>query len=1834
VGEERRDDDIAIVGMAGRFPGANTLAEYWQNLADGVESITRLTEDELRDAGVEPREFRHPRYVNAAPLIDDMEGFDARFFGYTPREAEVRDPQGRLFLECCHAAVEDSGYDRTRIDGLVGVFGGMANNSYGLSYVSRNRAARKAVGDMAIAVSNNPDYLATTVSYRLGFRGPSINVQTACSTALVAIHLAGQALRSGDCDYALAGAVEVELPYRRGYTWIEGGIYSRTGQIRPFDAEASGTMFGTGVGVVALKRLSDARSDGDHVYAVIRGSAVNNDGGDRAGFTAPGVNGQAQLIVEALAVAEVHPDTIGFIEAHATGTLVGDPIEVAGLTQAFQLAGLSEGRSCPIGSVKANIGHLGPAAGVAGLIKVCLALQHETIPPNINFTTPNPNLDLDKSPFHVVTESTPWPAGQDPRRAGVSSFGIGGTNAHLIIEEAPRPEPIAPSRRRHHTLPVSAKTDTAAETAARRLGAALGTAGPELELADVAYTLQVGRTAMAHRRAVVAESLTDAATILQATNSSRQIKAPTAGRRRVAMMFPGQGTQHTGMGQDLYDTEPVFRAAVDECADLLRPHLDVDIRDLLFGGGSDPQSAQERLRETRFSQPALFAIEYAMAMLLHQAGVEPAAMIGHSIGEYVAATLAGVFTLPDALTLVAARGRLMQAMAPGAMLAVNAPQSHVRTLIPEGIEIAAVNGPRATVVAGRPEDIRDARDVLQRNGLTCAELQTSHAFHTGLMQPCVEEFTAIVASVPRHPPRVPFVSNVTGSWMTASEATDPAHWGRHLRSTVQFDAGVATLAAEEDVVLLEVGPGDTLSKLSRQCVGHNAVPIVASMRHPLRKVADDAVLAGAIGSLWVNGVDIDWQAWSGQRRRVALPTYPFERQRFWVSPDPDESDEDGDDDSFEPASPERCAFAPLWREAMAPEPHSVATGGRWLVFAADHPVIHAFVDRLAAGASALTVVLAGTDFAAIGPGRFTVRPGSAADLDLLFDALAEPPTDIVHAFNVTDPADDALSPDTVAGAVEDAFYSVLHLGQRLARDRGGSNIRVCVMSSNMQEISGTERLEPARSLLLGPVMLMSREVLGVTARSVDVALPSTLPVTTLADQLIAEVSSPTTDRQVGWRGRKRWRLDYQPVPMQRPEGTGPTPVAGGVYLITGGLGGIGLVVAEDLAQAGADTVVLLGRSPIPPRDQWPAVIAAPDSDERLGHKLARLIAIEERGCTVSIAQCDVSDEAALAAVVAGVRHRHGRVNGVYHSAGVAGGGMMAVRTDQEAAEVLSPKLAGTLAIHRLLGDDLDFLVLFSSITAATGTFGQVDYCAANNFLDAFARWSVQRGRPVYSIGWTRWNEFGMAADTDAAAPSAFRQLQAGTRSEPATHPLLGRRVYGAGDEIVFTTLLEPGRHWTTAEHQLGGQELLVGTALLEMIDAAHREAVGGSTELVDVIFLGPIGVSRPTEVRITLMPDGASCTASVTAAAIGDGVPSWTERLRCRLAAVETAVPPGHDLTEISARCARFSVSAQELQAPDRLIQYGPHWAGNVKSTTVGEREELSRVEISAQFWPESGQYRLHPALLDTAVGEAKYAEDRLASGDTYLPLGYDRIRVHEPIPPRFWVHIRHLSEPGAEIDTMDILLLHDDGQEIAVIDGYTERRVDPATMRAALRGDAQDEVAATPDPSIEAFDEAGISADLGLEILRRVLHFRPAPHLIVCPEGIHRNLRRTEALTLDVVERELGQAYLAGRSASQERLVDAPYVAPETELQRALANFWSGSLGVVEIGLDDDFFELGGNSLVAVQLAARMRESLDVTLPISSLFDYPTLRSLAEHLGKVKAGARTPASAAIGRSS
>lgn len=876
--------DVAIVGVAGRFPGARNLEELWRNLCDGKETVTFFNREEL-DPLVTRQDRADPNYIPARGVLEDADLFDGAFFGINKNEAELMDPQLRVFMEIAWEAFENAGYVGEQIEGLVGVWAGMGNNFY-YHYNVLTRPDKIAVmGEIAAEIANEKDHIAPRISHKLNLTGPSLSVHTACSSTLVVIENAYQALVTDQVDVALAGGVDIRTPQKSGQRYEEGGVFSIDGHCRPFDAAATGTMFGDGVGAVVLKRLDDALRDKDTIYAVIKGAAVNHDGGRKVSYLAPSVEGQTRVIAAALAIGDVKPDTVTFIEAHGTATPIGDPIEVEALTRVFRAFTQRKG-FCAIGSIKGNFGHATTAAGIAGILKVVLMLRNRKIPPTVHFTTPNPQIDFDNSPFFVNTKLIDWAPQGIPRRAGVSSFGFCGTNAHVVLEEAPPAQPSLPSARPCQLLLLSARSPKAIDEMAKGLAVALDGEGQE-QLADMAYTSHVGRKRFEHRRCAVASTAEEAARLVtQAAGSFSLSLKSEAENPAVAFMFPGQGSQYINMGLRLYKGEELFRETVDRCATSLMPHLGCDLRMFLFPDPANAERAKQSLNNTFYTQPAIFTISYSLAVLLMQWGIKPGAFIGHSIGEFVAATLGGVMELDDALRLVATRGRLMQDLPPGSMLSVRLPLDKLEGRLPQGTDVAAVNGPQLCVVSGPTKTLKSMADGLAAEGTACRMLHTSHAFHSSMMDPIVEPFLRTVETVRLSPPRIPFVSTVTGEWIQSREVTDPAYWARHLRSPVRFSRAVQVLLEDSQQVLVECGPRRTCAALALQHRPKNPSRVFSTMPDSAEPDDEYPSVLMALGSLWMNGCAVDWSAFHRNegRRRISLPTYPFQRRRYWIEP--------------------------------------------------------------------------------------------------------------------------------------------------------------------------------------------------------------------------------------------------------------------------------------------------------------------------------------------------------------------------------------------------------------------------------------------------------------------------------------------------------------------------------------------------------------------------------------------------------------------------------------------------------------------------------------------------------------------------------------------------------------------------------------------------------------------------------------------------------------------------------------------------------------------------------------------------------------------------------------
>jgi acyl transferase domain-containing protein/acyl carrier protein len=1338
--------EIAVIGLSGRFPGGDTLEDFWHSLVTGVELISTFPERHSERNSSSSN--ASPSIVRAGAVLNHVDQFDATFFGFSPREAEAMDPQHRLFLECAWEALENAGYHSEAEDRSIGVFAGVGMGTYLLFNLSPNEEFIESRGLLQTLVGVDKDYLPTRVSYKLNLKGPSISVGTACSSSLVAVHLACQSLLSGECEMALAAGVAVKVPQTE-LTLSPDEIVSSDGHCRAFDHQANGTVGGNGIGVVVLKRLEDAIADRDFIYAVIKGSAINNDGAMKVGYTAPSEAGQAKVIRAAQIMADVEPDTITYMETHGTGTALGDPIEISAMTQAFRVGSDRKG-FCAIGSVKTNVGHLDAAAGMAGLMKTVLALHHKKIPPSLNFECPNPQIDFANSPFYVNTQLSEWNTNGTPRRAGVSSFGFGGTNAHVILEEAPSiiSETVKAKQRSYQLLSLSAKTASALDTATVNLYDRLKQ-DHNLTLADVAYTLHTGRWAFDHRRIVIAQDLEDAVRALESGDPQRVFTgAIEASSPPVTFMFPGQGSQSINMAQELYESEPTFRENCDRCFALLQSNHGLDLWQILYPDQSDLQVASQQLMQTAIAQPVLFTIEYAIAKLWMSWGVNPQSMIGHSIGEYVAACLAGVFSLEDALNLVTIRGQLIQQQPPGAMLAVQLPADDVHPFLNEQLAIAAINSPSLCVVSGPIELIETLERQLMERNIYSRLLQTSHAFHSPMMENAIEPFLEQFQHITLNSPKIPFISNVTGTWITATDAVDPKYWARHLRQSVQFSQGIRELLNNSQAIFLEVGPGCTLSTLAKQQA--SGCLIVSSLPCQKDQTSDQAFLLKTLGQLWLNGIEIDWSHFytHQQPRRIPLPTYPFERQRYWIDPPQKQSINDRQLILSKKSNIADWFYAPSWKRSVLKSVDKADQQHCWVAFVDQNAPGSEIVQKLQQQGHRVIQVIEGEVFSQNSQDVYTINPSDRNHYDALVQAVlsVDQAPIIAHLWTIAT----GLSFEKLQTV---GFYSLLYLAQALGHQNLSNPIHISIISSNLHDITGSEKLCPEKSTVLGPCKVIPQEYANITCCAIDADISDleTIPNEQFIDQLIREIltqSVDSCDPIVAYRGRYRWLPIYEPIQLEGADHPSSLLRPEGVYLITGGMGGIGFTIAEHLAKTLQAKLVLISRSGLPPRDEWEQWQTTHADSDATVLRIQQVHALEAMGAEVLMLQADVSDQTQMQAAVDRAREVFGQIHGVFHAAGVAGGGIIQLKTPELAAEVITPKVNGTQVLDQVFDETpLDFLVLFSSLSAILGGAGQVDYCAANCFLDAFAQ-SQQRksGRRTFSINWDTWQQVGMGAD--------------------------------------------------------------------------------------------------------------------------------------------------------------------------------------------------------------------------------------------------------------------------------------------------------------------------------------------------------------------------------------------------------------------------------------------------------------------------------------------------------
>ncbi|BAY84414.1 putative beta-ketoacyl synthase [Calothrix parasitica NIES-267] len=1658
---------IAIVGMAGRFPKAKNVEQFWDNLCEGRECISLFSDEDLVAAGIDEAVLRDENYVKAGAILEDIDMFDSRFFDFSPREAQIMDPQHRVFLECAWEALENAGYDSENYEGLTGVYAGGNLSSYLFSNLLSNPDIDKFLSWQFLATGNDKDYIPTRASYKLNLKGPSLNVSTACSTSLVAVHLASEGLLSYQCDMALAGGISIQVPHQTGYFYQQEGIVSPDGHCRAFDAKGQGTVLGNGAGVVVLKRLEDAVADGDRIYAVIKGSAVNNDGSAKVGYTAPSMDGQAEVIADAQNFAGFEPETISYVEAHGTGTALGDPIEIRALKKAFGSTS-DKKHFCAIGSVKTNVGHLNTAAGITGLIKTVLALKNKKIPPSLHFEKANPEIDFDNSPFYVNTKLSSWERNGTPRRAGVSSFGVGGTNAHVVLEEAPPTEPSSSSRP-YQLLLLSGKTPTALENTTTNLLTHLKQDNQQ-NIADIAYTLAVGRRGFEQRGILVCQNQSDAIEQLESQNLLTTSEEKTT-HRRVVFMFPGQGSQYVNMGRQLYETETTFASYLDNCAEILKPHLGVDIRNLIYPRQETAQTA-EQLQQTAIAQTTIFSLEYSLACLLMEWGIKPTAMIGHSIGEYVAATIAGVFSLEDALMLVAKRGQLMQEMPTGGMLAVPLPFEEIEPILGEGLSVAAINTTSSCVISGTCEQIKSLQAQLAEKQVDTRLLHTSHGFHSVLMEPMLESFVEQLSLLNLQPPKIPYISNLTGTWITSEEATSPQYWADHLRHTVRFAQGIETLQ-QPGQILLEVGAGWTLSKLVKQnrnvlSESESETPIVNTLAHPKQKQNTLEQFYTNLGKLWLYGADIDFTSFykHEKRHRLPLPTYPFEHQRYWIEPvkqfhSPPSSFKKKNTEQISEVSLTKTSdiaewfYVPSWKRSVPPEIKKSLVDlnqkGCWIVFIDDCGLGSSLVNHLQLQSQNVVTIKRGIEFSGerkitkdgFNQYSYTINPQESKDYDALFQELKIinlNPITIVHLWSVTSENETVSNIEKTDQIQEKGFYSLLFIAQAIGKQNLTDELQITVISNNMQQVTGEKNLSPEKATLLGAVKVIPKEYPNISCQSIDVA-----PLSWESKQediffkhLLAELAADTLEEIVAYRGVHRWVQTLEAIRLEENIKETPRLKEQGVYLITGGLGAIGFALAEHLAETVAAKLVLIGRSNFPAYDKWEEWLQTHQEEDSISHKIRKLREFEKLGSEVLVISADVSNFQQMKGAINQAQQRFGQINGVIHAAGILGDSAIQRKTLDQVKNVLAPKLNGTLVLDSLLQDsDLDFLVLCSSGASFQPLFGQAAYCGANNFLDAFAQHKNSSNDTLtISLNWYGWKEGGMGMEGTKQLVKILNPPKP-EEVEPVSHPLFDECLVKDDEEWVYISNLSTSSDWVVDSHRVMGKATLPGTAYLEMVIAAARHRFREeSVILSDVTFLAPLTVEEDDkkQVRTLIKVDGDKFEFSIMTQSQEK---QWVDHARGYIKTDTPQTPIKHDLHGLENICNQQQTV---LIKKSSSIEFGARW-NNLKQVKLGVKQGLALLELPTEFIDEIEQYQLHPALLDVAAG---FLTSRYQQQQLYLPFSYKKLQFKAPLVGKLYSHVQLRQEKDLQtpILSFDITIMDEEGTELVVIEEYTLRKV------------------------------------------------------------------------------------------------------------------------------------------------------------------------------------------------
>ncbi|NHN25922.1 amino acid adenylation domain-containing protein [Flavobacterium jejuense] len=1354
--------EIAIIGMSGRFPEADNINQYWENLKNGKDCISDFSKEEIINEGELESLVNDPLYVRSNAYLKNKKYFDSDFFGYTPHEAELMDPQVRIYHECCWEALEDSGYSVMNNDARVGVFASGSPSTAWQLFSLRNNQER-FVDDFTASHLRDATFLSSRISYKFNLKGPAVFIQTACSSSLVAIHEACNSLLLGECTMALAGGVNILNYSKKGYLYQEGMIHSKDGRCRPFDVNSSGTVGGEGAGVVVLKRLKDAIRDRDNIYSIIKGTAINNDGNSKVGYTAPSVKGQVEVIKRAHKMAKVEQETISYIEAHGTATSLGDSIEIEALNEVF---GNNKMNTCAIGSVKSSIGHLDTAASVAGFIKTVLAIKNKQIPASLHFTEPNPRIDFNNGPFYVNNELKNWDNNKGPLRAGVSAFGIGGTNAHVVLQEAPTVQHSSETRK-DQLIVLSAKTKKSLDENTSQLSEFLKM-NKEASLADIAFTLQSGRDRFNYRKMFVCDTIDNAINLLERDETTDVLNTNTQeDLQNVIFMFPGQGSQYINMCKDLYLKEKDFKNKIDECFSIVKNYSSEDFKSILFPNDNQEIVNPKSINDTEYAQPLLFIIEYSIAWLFNLWGIKPNYMIGHSIGEYVAACVSGVFSLEDAIRLVIKRGEVMGKAEKGSMLSVTARKQEIEPLLNsnKGIDLAVINSESSLVVSGTDQEIENFQRQMINLGYQSKRIHTSHAFHSYMMDSILSEFENEFFEISINEPKIPYISNVTGSLVTYDQISKPSYWSKHLRGTVDFFKGSETLLKMGNASFMEIGPGRTLSNyLAESKLLVSDHHIINTIRHSKQEVDDQKYIIEKLGSLWLKGIKISWDGFysNEERNKVSLPTYSFEKLPYTTNFNlskllDSQLKTDNSNENEIISTTENHINITNWKRSLLPNAaiELIENNSDFLVFYGDETFSPYLIQKLVAYGQNVVQVKTGSKFEVLEDGTFQVNMNISDEITKLWDHLMQNKVivkNIIYCATLEEELQ-GINYDSIQEKLNKGYLGLSNIAKSLASTVQTVNINITVISNHLANVSEEDKVDPLKSVIHAPARIIPSEITNVKCKVIDIPYPfqTEKELKDYTTKIENEIFYNIDDPYIAYRYNERWVESVENFESNEKINSNVQIIKDGVYVIVGGLGGIGLSIANELALQYGANIVIVHRSDFPKREDWNNWLKSKGDQDTISKKIQQIVNIESIGSNVYLYQVDVSNEEKVQKFIEQINSNHSKLNGMIWAAGeVDYGGIILNRSEEDFINYSSSKIHGLLLFEKYMDfSKLDFLALFSSIgnVIYQVKFGQVGYNAGNEFLENYAHYARKLGINAFTINWCDWLNVGLTVES-------------------------------------------------------------------------------------------------------------------------------------------------------------------------------------------------------------------------------------------------------------------------------------------------------------------------------------------------------------------------------------------------------------------------------------------------------------------------------------------------------